>query len=466
MVFQGLSKEKLDELYENEELKSRLLKDWADVWDSQIKSQTLFSIAYLLHGISTLAIKENLFMRRINGETIDPRLPMIFVSPSGTGKGIGSSFYEEIFGDEKIGLKIRSLSKPTLQKLTGSFNTSIEEMNRKKGLEPGNPKYKDPIIRGYFEILDDIIFDEAEYMFNNSPDAYDRLRILRRVIDKYGSQNNLISSETLKNESGHQYYCKCNFSILTYDLDGFSDLYMKNGIFQRCLSFQNDIDEEDFQRLILSTNEPNNLGDIFEERKKGLIAQILKTKNFIKSLNDKGKTFIEISEDAKKIVNYDMKDRISRYRNTILKDEDDNVTVVVDEDQSKALRSFLPRYYVLISKIAMSIALMNEKEIIDEQVMNEALIIGSSVFESTIYYLIYNNYLNNKLSEDLKLVINKFPRNKIVSTTQIIEFISKIKNVSQRSAWNTFLKIRNVAFVQTNKGKEGKNNQKYYKLNM
>lgn len=420
--------------YEEEWLfENVLLKTYFATWKNKILYQDLYGIFTLLRGISIIAMKSNI-MIQTKSDRFDPRIPLIYFSDSGSGKGMGNDFYSEVFGENGVGLKIRTLKEPTNEVLIGSIDSSIDSTNKKKSLKEGDAKYVDPIIRGYLELYDDIVFEESEKLFNTQ-EGEKKLKTARVALDKYGSQTNLLSSETLKNNMGHRYYCKCNVMILTYHVQGIAKCIIENGIFQRNICLFNRLTRYDIKDIIRGKMK-GRICDI--ERGINIIkAELKKLNDYINSNYDEG--YITVTEDAENYANDYCDQKLDYY-------------YMKGEDIGEAIKSFFPRLVVLLNKVACSFSLIKRKQIVGIQEMKESCIVVDIAFESMVEQLIINGLFGEekkKIYHDCKKVLGTRYRSKSLA----YDTMATYWNVCNKTVRSRIKKIYHL--FDEKKGKEG-----------
>lgn len=414
-----------------------LIRRWVSTWEMSIKHQKHYALALIIKGVSTLLMKERIMIETKTGE-LDPRVPIIYFSDSGSGKGMGQSFYQSIF--KPVGLQISSLSKPTPEKLIGSFDEQTDKENKKKGYTVRDDKWRDPVLHGYFETEDDVIFDEAEIFFDNKEYGNDILRKSRLALDKYGSPNNFLKSETLKNRGGYTYPCKCNIIYLSYHIEKISKQILSNGIFQRGLCFFYRLGQEQMTDILL--NPPTNLNSAIKTQKEKLITDLKKTHDHIKGMEQN----IQISNEASNHIQKIMADELKHiYRD--------------DDELGKILQSFLPRLRDSIIKISGALAVIKNKVVIEKIEVEEAqtLVLGVS-FPSLSRELVVYGVLaeeQKKWYKDLRRYLGGKWRTK----EQINVIMSGVWAVSRPTAINRLKKL-SAMFVF----KKGKKNEQYFKL--
>jgi len=409
---------------------------WMNTWELTIKDQKQYGLALLLRGISCLLMKQRI-MITVDGEQIDPRIPLVFFSPSGTGKGMGVGFYMGIF--KELDLKITTLAKPTPEKLIGSFNDNIHNENKKRGLKIGDEKYRSPIIHGYFELYDDIIFDEAEPFFSKTEYGEDVLRKCRMVLDTYGSPNNLLKSETLKNQTGYEYHSKANIMFSSYHIESISKQILHNGIFQRCLClfFHSSIDGID-NLIGRKTATPETV----EQNKKTLVTELKKVKKFVDNLEQN----IIINNEAMDYLVKNLQDKVKQL-------------FEYGEDIGKTMQTFMPRLKILIIKIATSLAVIKEKKIIGIVEMEEAVTFGMSIgFESLKREIFVYGILGKQQAQfykDLKMNLGSSWRKK----EEINQIMSVVWSVHRGITIQRLKELKGLFIV-----KGGDKNTQFYKL--
>lgn len=413
-----------------------VIRLWKSTFGMGIKYQIHYGLILFSRGISCLAMKNKIFIQTKTG-TIDPRIPLIYFSDSGSGKGMGANFYQRIFS--KVGLKILSLSKPTPERLIGSVNDTIDKENRKKGYTPSDEKYRDPIIHGYFETYDDLIFDEAEPLFSANEYGIDILRKCRMALDSYGSPNNRLKSETLKNQLDYSYPCSCNIMFLSYHTDNLSKTIVSNGIFQRSVNFFYRLGQEEMAEILSTPT--SNLYPIMQQNEKKLIKELQEISNFIQSLNK----HITISEEAEKRLEKAIKHELEELH--------------LDEDLAKLIQSFLPRIKELVIKDAMTYCLAKKKTEISLIDMEEAitLLLGvglpSLIREIGLYGILAKE--QTQWYKDLRYALGTKWRKK----EDINDIMIKYWNKSRQTTINRLKKMITL-FVK----KKGEKNTQFYKL--
>lgn len=414
-----------------------LIRLWMTTWNMGIKQQRHYGLALLIKGISTLLMKNKIMIETKTG-TLDPRIPIIYFSDSGSGKGMGADFYQSIFKTTK--LNISSIAKPTPEKLIGSFDDVIDKENKKKGYTPQDEKYRDPVIHGFLETEDDIIFDEAETFFDGKEYGNDILRKTRMALDKYGTSNNKLKSETLKNRSGYSYPCSCNVMFLSYHIERVSKQILANGIFQRALCFFYRLSETEMRDILL--NPTNNLTHIIEQNKTKLTRHIKEIQKHIEELQENIKLTDKADQKLQETMQQELKYLYSE-----------------DEELGKLMQSFLPRIRDTTIKVAVALAIMKKKKIVEEIEIEEAktLVLGVSfpslIREVAIFGILAEE--QTKWYQDLKRYLGSKWRKK----DEINIIMAKVWSVSRPTVISRLKKLLPL-FTQ----KKGDKHTIYYKI--
>jgi len=410
---------------------------WLSTWNMGIKHQRHYGIAMLVRGISCMLMKNKIMIQTKTGQ-LDPRIPIIYFSDSGSGKGMGQNFYQAIF--KNVGLQISSLAKPTPEKLIGSYDDQLDKENRKKGLTSRDEKYRDPVLHGFFETEDDIIFDEAECFFDGKDYGNDVLRKSRMALDKYGSPNNYLKSETLKNRGGYSYPCKCNVIFLSYHVPKISTQIISNGIFQRALCFFYRLGQEQMQDILL--NPTNDLQHIIDTNKQRIVAQLKEVETHIQNMT----TNLTLSDSADAYIQKIMLNELKE----IYKQ---------DDEIGQMIQSFLPRLKDTTIKMAGALAILKKKSIIDKIDIEEAQTITLGVsFPSLVRELFVFGVMADKQRQwyqDLKRNIGT----KLKTKDEINSIMGAVWGVSRPTVITRLKQMRSLFYV-----KKGKKNGKFYQL--
>lgn len=240
---------------------------WMWLFRFKIKGdQDFLAVIQLYKAFSVLAMKNNLFY--IGGQ--DLRLFPIIFSDAGSGKGMTGTLYNKVFGCNLIGkglLRIKTVRKPTNEKLVGSWDSSAQELNAKKGFTEGHDRWVDPKIPGYFEDYDDVVLEEALHIFQRETDIQTTLRC---VADNFGDATNWLSSETLKNRQNNGYYARSSWGTFSYHLDDPKKLsadLVHNGLYQRSLCVFIRLEESQITEIVDNRNNYSaHQVEVYEER--------------------------------------------------------------------------------------------------------------------------------------------------------------------------------------------------------
>lgn len=415
-----------------------LIKKWMFTWELQIKHQPHYALIMLVRGVSNLLMK-NRKMIQTNIGKIDPRTALIYFSCSGSGKGLGMNFYQSIFS--KTGLNIKSVGAPTPEKLIGSFDENIDAKNKQKGWTIGNAGYRDPVLHGYLELFDDIIFDEAEVFFNGKEYGDKILRTTRMALDPYGSQNNELQSETLKNRDGYKYFCSCNVMFLSYHINNISKQILSNGIFQRPTCFFYRISKEQMEDIL--TISSIDLSSQLKTKKQELVNDLNELNRFIESNENN----ITISKEANDYITQNIQKK--------LKD------IYEDDDAGKLMQSFLPRQRENILKVAGALATIKKRtEIIKDDAHESIMLVIELGLGSLEQELIKFGVLaqeQQKWYYDMKRALGTGIRNK--------EDINNIMAIAWGISKTTVIKrIQKMEMVLKKVDIKGKTNTQFYRL--
>ncbi len=419
-----------------------IIRLWSRTWEMVVKQQRHYSLLMLVRGISCLMMRYNRMIETPT-EQLDPRISMIYFSDSGSGKGLGSSFYSEVFGQHGVGLKIRMLRKPTPEKLVGSFNEKINERNIMKSYSSDNEKWRDPIIHGFLETCEDIIFDESHMFFNTQDYGEEILRIARLALDTYQSPNNYMTSETLKNSFDYGYYTKCNVCFLSYHIENISKQILSNGIFQRTNSMFYHLGRKEMEDILTSPSK--SILAAVDRNKREIVLMLNTVKEHIQNMSCN----IQIMPDAVSYTETELK--------TMLGD------IYKDEDTGKLIQSFLPRLRVNIYKTAATLAMLRKSSHVSVQEIKEAIYIVISLgFKSMERELITFGIVAQEQKQwytDLRYTLGHDIRSK----SDIPTVIAAKWGVSRPTAINRLKKLKDL-FIEVNMKEKGKPNLHMCKL--
>lgn len=431
----------IDELFN-----SITLQRWMFLWEDKILHQPHYALVMFLRGMSTLLMKHKISILLPDGRLIDPRVPLIYFSPSGSGKGMGAEFYNDIFGDS-LGLNITVLKRPTVERLIGSVDSSIIKENRKKGTN------KDYHIPGYLELYDDIIFDEAQTLFGKGLYGEEMLRVSRMAMDNYGSKTNKMRSETLKNyvigeEESEGYSCACNFCFLSTHIKDINEQLLSNGIFQRAICFFYDMTRPQMNDII--AHSITSKGS--ESRKKKLVKELKGINTFIETQfkpDDQPTIPIKIKSREVKIIS----DILLNKLNLVYEGSED---VAPNYDLAQLLRCFFPRLKLNFIKLAVGIAISKKKVTIEESdVIDASMIIDLTL--NSIENLFKSTYLEQKEKDyyfdTKKMLGNKFLPKEEINTRMASYWkcarstsISRLKNLKKRGLLKFVKQIKKTQF--------------------
>jgi len=214
-----------------------ILNKYMRYYNKQILNQHHMSILSFFQMCGCIAMFNNI-MIRFGREKFDLRLPMIWFSDSSSGKGMTIGIQNEFL--KELNINCQNVKNPSPERLVGSFNETIQKRNLEKNIKKDNPKYVSPEIPGLLKNNFLLFFDEVDWLFEEKNlKSQLILRTLRFASDKYASEGNWISAETLKSaieKSNTGFFSPSTFTLTSYPLKKASEQLSNNGIFQRCIT--------------------------------------------------------------------------------------------------------------------------------------------------------------------------------------------------------------------------------------
>ena len=405
--------------------------------------------------LSTITMKKKIFIKTTRG-ILDLRLFMIKFSNMGSGKGENQAAMRPI--ETACALRVKSIKSPTVQKLVGSIDEVQERVNIEKGLHtPGDsiPRFNkhgdqygtfdwySPRIPGLLEEFDQLNIEECAPYFDDSPRSREFIRILRCVADNYGSDTNLVMSETLKNKTEYGYNAATTFSMSSFHLKNIHKQLAENGIFSRSIVFIKHMKNEDVEQILDKSEEFFvDVGvkdqEILAEGKKIGEELALLFANFENSV-------IEVDREAYRMLVKILKEKMR--------------TVCQDDDVGNLLKDFFVRGNILTLKIAgLHAILCGRKKIFEEDIMTGLEIVSTSLL------MIQNEILEKGVISQEKSEWVRQVRAIIGRTTlrkgDLIDKMAREWNVGKSKARMRLEKISH-AFTEDN-GKQG--NTVYWRL--
>lgn len=443
-----ISKKEFEHFQNEEDLfTNQILSLYVDTFSMTIKNQIQYALLTCLMGVNLMATRNNLQIQTQKGgsNTEDARIPIIYFSDSGTGKGMGINFFFDIFGDRGVGLRIISPSQPTPEKLVGSFDEEQHKRNLRAGVNEDSPeeekikkKYLNPVIPGYLESYDLVIMDECEPYFRDKDGKI--LRMVRRALDTYGSMNNYLQSETLKNRVNYGYFCKCNIVMLSYYITGIEEKIVTNGIFQRTVCYLSKYTEKEKEGFLKF----NNINiDEHMQRKRQLITELQKIEKYINSLTAPITMLAEAEQEICRFIT--MKFQQEHERN-------DEVGNLVD--------SFLVRMFPLITKLSCAFALLDVRNVITIRDVRQATELASDAFNSVKVVIVEKEIMTKRLqkySDDVKRNIGK----SVMSKGDVETIMSTVWGITPRAVRKRLKKIQHIFRDVEDKRLQKKGNMRF-----
>jgi len=188
----------------------------------------------------------------------DLRIHVLLVQPSRTGKGVSLKILEQ--ASKMCDLTYADEVVLTDAGLVGQINPTADEQNKKKGLEPDDEGWQDPVIIGDLGIYDIISFSEGKQMIKLSTHSDDKLEILQSVMDTPGLLRKRLANGEIS------YTSNASIVSVTYFLDDFERIFLEQGIFQRMLIVVRKFHPKDWDNLHESLIEAPEISDKeFEE---------------------------------------------------------------------------------------------------------------------------------------------------------------------------------------------------------
>jgi len=156
----------------------------------------------------------------------DLRIHVLLVQPSRTGKGVSLKILEQ--ASKMCDLTYADEVVLTDAGLVGQINPTADEQNKKKGLEPDDEGWQDPVIIGDLGIYDIISFSEGKQMIKLSTHSMIKLEILQSVMDTPGLLRKRLANGEIS------YTSNASIVSVTYFLDDFERIFLEQGIFKEC----------------------------------------------------------------------------------------------------------------------------------------------------------------------------------------------------------------------------------------
>jgi len=468
-------REKLGTLKKAEEgvkEKYDLKKAWQELYDMVIIDQPLYRDLYFYGLIGQVFFWD--FKVRARHKDEDLRIHPVLIGPTGIGKTESNNLLAEIItqipkrkwidenGDSHFEyFKAVFPKQLTDQALIGSIDSALLKEQKMKRIKKTDERYIEPIQWGAFYLNDFIIFDEAEVVFKPGKWS-ERLQInLRTVMNRYGTEGNHISNDSLTARGMIGYYPTCSIILTSYYMPQFETVFMEGGLMQRTALI---VDEEDPEKREKIQDEQINGVENRKERKfeiqekkyreakEKFISMLtelkMNTMTFIgRKWNPSSRKMISFPENVRKKI----KEHKNRIRNII------PLTI----SQKEKFDSLLGRLTLTFFKVCALNAIIEKRTEVEEEDVDEAfllirqLAISSAEFIKTS--MPQEKDLYSKMEKDLVMVL-RTPMTK----TELNKTLASKWGVSLPTAITRLKKLREKGLFEMIHVGEG--NQKICKL--
>ncbi len=294
---------------------------------------------------------------RIGGNYEDCRVHFFLLQESGTGKGKGFDFTQEIAN--RLGLNFKSSDKLTENSLLGSVDENDEIIYG--SLDPSHdPSY------------DIFASEEGSRIVDTRDSNYSQEAVttFQKVMNSIGSHSNRLSKDTGHTSVEITFHPHVSLFLTSYPPDRLFDTITETGLIQRMLVLYNSWSLQDKVEL-------NQKFAHMLETDKDMEVEIMNLVNVMKKINEfyRDKEFLTVTEDARKI----LKEKIIKHLHKPLP--------YLDKHTQEEMRKFTTRYQLLLYKLAWHRAMTRLSEKVEKRDLGYARNLLKPIYNRLIGYM-------------------------------------------------------------------------------
>lgn len=286
----------------------------------------------------------------------DLRISCLAIQPTRTGKGQAMKVMKKVANE--LQMKVVKESDVTSAGLIGTIDTNIVRANIVKNLQPGDPRYQNPVIYGDLYHADLIIYDEAKSLIIPNRWSMNIHDVLQEALDTPGEVRKKLAANY-----PIEFTSTASIAATTYFLDDIGTVMLGQGFFQRILIHYKDLDintRTEMRKKVLDSYAEETSTDF------NLLMQEFCA--YVKTLpTDKT---ITIGKDAKQLIN-----------ETIMKYEEYIANNYHGEEYT-SLMSFVQGLQEQFIKVAAHYALIDKEVIIQPTHVQSAKLVINNCMES------------------------------------------------------------------------------------
>ncbi len=294
---------------------------------------------------------------RIGGNYEDCRVHFFLLQESGTGKGKGFDFTQEIAN--RLGLNFKSSDKLTENSLLGSVDENDEIIYG--SLDPSHdPSY------------DIFASEEGSRIVDTRDSNYSQEAVttFQKVMNSIGSHSNRLSKDTGHTSVEITFHPHVSLFLTSYPPARLFDTITETGLIQRMLVLYNSWSLQDKVEL-------NQKFAHMLETDKDMEVEIMNLVNVMKKINEfyRDKEFLTVTEDARKI----LKEKIIKHLHKPLP--------YLDKHTQEEMRKFTTRYQLLLYKLAWHRAMTRLSEKVEKRDLGYARNLLKPIYNRLIGYM-------------------------------------------------------------------------------
>jgi len=435
------------------------IKDaWREFFDQVVIEQPLYRELYFYTLVGQVFFHDFKIVAKHKDE--DLRIHAVLIGPTGIGKTESNNVLAEVivcipkrkyFGEDGEVVDYFKVSFPkklTDAALIGSYDGAVFKEQKSKKIKEGDERYVNPVIWGTFYENDFVIFDEAEIVFKPGRHSEQVQTHLRTVMNRYGTQGNLLSNDNLRAKDFVRYHPSCSIVMTSYYLIDFQTTFMEGGLMQRTALV---IEEEDpDKRGKIQDEQINSVEDESDNSFKERLEEFKQLKqNFINLLTDLKLRTMTYHEDwdksYRKMISFpkEVKKKIRKYKDEI------RDVIPLSASQKEKFDSMLGRLVLIFFKFCALNAIIDGRQCVDEGDVDESFLLIRELAISSAEFIKSHTEgkQDEKYSKMEKDVITVLTR-KELTKGELNDQMKKIWGVSEPTVISRLKRLKDVGIYE------------------
>lgn len=335
----------------------QLYQDYVDCFDKHSWRQRLYGQGTFHLLVGQLPNVRTLQIRKSSNSYLDARMHVCCLSPSGTGKGMGSNFVSKMAS--RLGLRCEEIDKITDSGLIGTV-----QIDRK-----GNSQIEHGILHpswGYNVVS----MTEASFLIQERPpkEAQDAMLIAQKAMNPMGSADATIGKKIGFGQK-IEVQPECSFLLTTYIPEALTNIVLARGFLQRMYVAVNDMTIRDREIAAQIRRERQKNPPDTNDEEKSIAERMLVVNNHYR-----GKKTLAFDPEA--IAVFDESSQML-YRRL------DGLEPFIQEKMGE----FVTRYEDIQFKLALHFACLNLRDRIGYEDAHVATVQGQLLFDDLMSFL-------------------------------------------------------------------------------